>query len=367
MVYFSQKTKVGVLQKTQFPTLKFFLQIALRPVGSTMYVWGGGWNENDTGSGPEACTLGVSPRWAAFAGKQTASYDYRTTRYQIHDGLDCSGYVGWCIYNLLHTPLSNANQHSACSHPKTGDASRNCIPIENTAHASVDSSSSCGYVMPAHQMAANFAARGWGSFIPRRQIIDYRAGDIMSSRGHVWIAVGQCSDGSVVLLHSSPPGIQLCGTPCPHRSSSAGSTAPSGTGAPFAHHTPSPDSSASSGAGAPFAHHAPSPDSSTSSGTGAPLTQHTPSPDSSASSGTGAPLAHHAPSPTSQAIRLASRYMYTYYADWYLRYPDCARGSSYLSDYDQMRWDTSGNAVLTDPEGFRHMSASAVLENLFTH
>lgn len=30
--------------------------------------------------------------------------------------------------------------------------------------------------------------------------------------GHVWIVVGQCKDGSVVLLHSSPAGVQLCGT-----------------------------------------------------------------------------------------------------------------------------------------------------------
>lgn len=33
------------------------------------------------------------------------------------------------------------------------------------------------------------------------------------SSGHVYIVVGECSDGSVVLMHSSPPGVQLCGTP----------------------------------------------------------------------------------------------------------------------------------------------------------
>lgn len=37
----------------------------------------------------------------------------------------------------------------------------------------------------------------------------------MSSSGHVWMVVGQCNDGSVVLLHSSPPGVQLAGTPTP--------------------------------------------------------------------------------------------------------------------------------------------------------
>jgi hypothetical protein len=32
------------------------------------------------------------------------------------------------------------------------------------------------------------------------------------SEGHVYIVVGQCSDGSVVLLHSSPPGVMITGT-----------------------------------------------------------------------------------------------------------------------------------------------------------
>lgn len=184
LTYLFQTTKAGTLHTPQLPALKFFLQTALLPVGSAMYVWGGGWNESDTGAGREACTLGVSPRWKEFAQKQTASYNYRTTRYQIHDGFDCSGYVGWCIYNLFHTT-----------------------------HSSVNSAVSCGYVMPARRMAAEFAARGWGTFIPRSQITAYHAGDIMSSRGHVWIAVGQCDDGSIVLLHSSPPGVRLCGTP----------------------------------------------------------------------------------------------------------------------------------------------------------
>ena len=30
--------------------------------------------------------------------------------------------------------------------------------------------------------------------------------------GHVWISLGQCSDGSVPLVHSSPRGVQISGT-----------------------------------------------------------------------------------------------------------------------------------------------------------
>ncbi len=257
-----------------------------------MYVWGGGWNESDTGAGREACTLGISPRWSAFAQKQTACYDFHTTRYQIHDGLDCSGYVGWCLYNLFHTPLPDAGQHFTHSHAITADADHSCIHAENASRAPFKDTPPCGYVMPAYQMAASFAARGWGAFIPSDRVTDYHTGDIMSTRGHVWIAVGQCSDGSIVLLHSSPPGVRLCGTP---RSAKTTAIRPI----------------------------------------------------------------------DSQAIRLASHYMRTYYPDWYSRYPDCSCDNSYLRDYDQMRWDTSGNSVLTDPDGFQQMSAASVLENLF--
>lgn len=300
-----------MLHTPQLPALKFFLQTALLPVGSAMYVWGGGWNESDTGAGREACTLGVSPRWKEFAQKQTASYDYRTTRYQIHDGLDCSGYVGWCIYNLMHMPLSNASHHFMLSHPESTDTAQRCIHSKNTSTPSVRSATPYGYVMPAHHMAANFAARGWGTFIPRSQITAYHAGDIMSSRGHVWIAVGQCDDGSIVLLHSNPPGVRLCGTPdidCASNSChpSDACRTPGSSRIP-----PAPD-----------------------------ITD-------------------------SQAVRLASHYMRTYYPDWYSRYPDCSCDSSYLRDYDQMRWDTSGEAALTDSEGFQKMSASTVLKNLF--
>ena len=154
-----------------------FLKIAMQPVGQTMYVWGGGWNEEDTGAGIEAVTLGVSPAWAEFAAKQDAGYDYKETRYQIHDGLDCSGYVGWAVYNVLET--------------------------ENGKD---------GYVLSSTKMAEEFASHGLGEYIPASKMTGWHAGDIMSMKGHVWIAVGMCEDGSVLLLHASPPGVIFCGT-----------------------------------------------------------------------------------------------------------------------------------------------------------
>lgn len=232
-------------------TLKKLLQTALKPVGSTMYVWGGGWNKADTGAGKTARTIGVSPKWKTFFKKQTSSYDYNTTKYQIENGLDCSGYIGWSIYNILNTKSGNE-----------------------------------GYVMKASDMASNFASRGWGTYTYKTGVNDYRAGDIMSMPGHVWMVLGQCKDGSVVLLHSSPPGVQISGT-------------------------------------------------ATRNG-----------------------------NRNSQAVALAKKYMKKYYPAWYKKYPDCSKGSSYLTQSSRMRWDLSGKSIMSDPDGYRKMSAEQILRDL---
>lgn len=169
----------------QGPSLLDFLTAATAPVGSTMYVWGGGWNEEDTGSGVEATTLGVSAQWSAFAAEQSASYDFNTTRYQIHDGLDCSGYVGWAVYNTLET--------------------ENGRP---------------GYVCPSTQMAQSLADKGLGTYYNVWELDQWVPGDVMSMKGHCWIVVGQCDDNSILLLHASPPGVMFSGTTLPDGSAS---------------------------------------------------------------------------------------------------------------------------------------------------
>ncbi len=247
---YSKVLKVQVYRKS---TLKELLLTALQPVGSTMYVWGGGWNEADTGAGTEARTIGVSRQWKAFFEKQNSGYNYLNTKYQIHNGLDCSGYIGWCIYNIMET--------------KNGKT---------------------GYVMLAQQMAQNFAMRGWGTYTSAGKVRDYHAGDIMStSSGHVWMVVGKCNDGSVVLVHASPPGVQLAGTPTP-----GGKT-------------------------------------------------------------------------ESKAVELARKYMKKYYPEWYGKFPNCAKGYSYLTDYSQMSWDVSGNVVMSDPDHYRNKAAGQILKDLF--
>ena len=161
-------------------TLKNLLCTAFQPLGTTLYVYGGGWNEEDSGAGEEARSIGLDPRWKAFFESRDASYDYRDYRYYPGYGLDCSGYVGWTLYNTVET--------------------ENGRP---------------GYVMSSTKMARNFSNRGWGTLTESKDVKDYRAGDIMSTAGHVWIGIGGCDDGSVVLLHSSPPGVAVTGTVTP--------------------------------------------------------------------------------------------------------------------------------------------------------
>ena len=230
-------------------TILRLLQIAKEPLGSTMYVWGGGWNEEDTGAGVEAMTIGVSPRWREFFLEQDENYNYEDTEYQIHDGLDCSGYVGWVVYNI----------------------------IEN------ENGVGTGYVFSSATIAEKYADMGFGSYTPAEEITKRYPGDVMSMNGHVWIVIGECSDGSVVLINSTPPGVVIKGT-------------------------------------------------------------------------------RLADGSISEAVALAEKYMSTYYADWYARYPDCSASYDYLPQSSSMSWN---GETLSDPEGLRDMNAADVLRILF--
>lgn len=163
-------------------TIKEFLKKAMEPVGETMYVYGGGWNKEDTGAGEYAVTIGVAEEWRRFYEEQDSSYNSSEHRYEITKGLDCSGYLGWTIYNTLETENGKS-----------------------------------GYVFFAEEYADKMSGLGFGEKTNRGSFSDYFPGDIMSSKSdsHVWISLGQCSDGSVVLVNSSPPGVRICGTATP--------------------------------------------------------------------------------------------------------------------------------------------------------
>lgn len=166
-------------------SVKGFIETLLKPVGTTMYIYGGGWNEEDTGAGIEARTIGLSSKWAEFAAKQTSSYNHRDYNYKqdvsvIHLGLDCTGYGGWALYNVLET--------------------------ENNKE---------GYVDYDNKVLERLERSGFGNIRYAASVNDYKPGDIMNNDEHMWIVVGSCDDGSVVLLHASPPGVQISGTATP--------------------------------------------------------------------------------------------------------------------------------------------------------
>ena len=169
-----------------------FLKTAMEPVGTTLYIYGGGWSWADVGACVQARSLGVSPDWVRFFRSQDAGFTYKekdgleentdpcSSYYPYGEynqyyfaGLDCSGFVGWALYNTLETESGRE-----------------------------------GYVMSASAMASHFAETGLGTcsqtIVNERGTYNLKPGDIMSIPGHVWISLGTCSDGSIVVLHSTP-------------------------------------------------------------------------------------------------------------------------------------------------------------------
>ena len=167
-------------------TLKNVLRTALAPVGTTLYVYGGGWDWQDEASADQAMHIGLPPEWTAFFARQSAEYHYKDAAYYPTDGwnrwyyagVDCSGYLGWVVYNVLH------------KENRTVAESRGCV-------------------VSAARMAAQLAEWGLGmlhreggSGVQRSDT--FRPGDFFSLSGHVWLCLGRCADGSLVIVHSTP-------------------------------------------------------------------------------------------------------------------------------------------------------------------
>lgn len=137
-----------------------------------MYIWGGGWDAAKMGN---ARRIGMDKDWGDFAKQQTSDYDFEEYLEENELGLDCSGYVAWVLYNLFEK--------------KDGEE---------------------GYLTVSTGMARALAERGMGRLIKNPK--EFMPGDIVSMQGHVWISLGTCQDDSVLLVHSSPPGVSVCGT-----------------------------------------------------------------------------------------------------------------------------------------------------------
>lgn len=162
-------------------TLTELLRTAMLPIGNTLYVWGGGWNKNDTGAGKSALSFGVQKEWIEFSNSQTIEYNFHKTKYQIHNGLDCSGYIGWLLYNVGIAQNYNSS-----------------------------------FVMSSTIISQTLADLKLGSYTPSNKLVDFQCGDIMSTKGHVYIVITPCDDGSILLAHASPPAVQISGTVCPN-------------------------------------------------------------------------------------------------------------------------------------------------------
>lgn len=165
-------------------TLLNFLATALEPVGTTLYIYGGGWNYEDTGGSELTSSLGIAQSWVDFFNQQNADYVYRddenkSESYYPYEGkntyfelgLDCSGYIGWVIYNTLHDENLEADYVSAST-------------------------------TMAKKLSSEYGYGTWSNTEIRQS--DLKVGDIFSMQGHVWLCLGSCEDGSTVILHSTP-------------------------------------------------------------------------------------------------------------------------------------------------------------------
>lgn len=167
-------------------TLKNLLAAAMQPVGHTLYIYGGGWNWQDDGASLLSRSIGTPRTWRDFFLAQNADYTYKdesspeTSYYPFggwveyfYAGLDCSGYLGWTLYNTLETENGGA-----------------------------------GYVFKSTDFAKTLADMGLGTYGAGRLEAGggtmLQSGDIVSFKGHTYMVLGRCSDGSLVILHSSP-------------------------------------------------------------------------------------------------------------------------------------------------------------------
>ncbi|HIZ21962.1 MAG TPA: N-acetylmuramoyl-L-alanine amidase family protein [Candidatus Blautia faecigallinarum] len=234
----------GIAVPTGTKTIKNYLAGALQPIGKVLYVWGGGRDK--------ATIKGVSSVWKDWYASQDSSYNYREHS-NIAKGLDCSGYVGWAAYQVMHQ--------------KAGVGS--------------------GYMVTSGEIGSAYTSLGWGNIITLQKLVgsNYKLmpGDVGYNPGHTFIVLGQCPDKSAVILHCTPnAGCQIAGTTTPSGSSS------------------------------------------------------------------------------SQAVALAQKYMSRYPGFSKYDYRTCC--GDYLRQGNFLRWNSS---TLSDPDGYRDMTAEEILADLF--
>ncbi|GHU86178.1 hypothetical protein FACS1894198_5520 [Clostridia bacterium] len=177
------------------PTKRNFIVALLQPVGKTLFVWAGGYGATGNVPGPGALCHEPLPSWYEFFKTQGSDYKYYDPTYgpgsknpnrekyevQKMSGLDCGAEVGRAL--TICRKKENRND---------------------------------GFAL--NSIVASCSARDWGEVTEVKDVKDYKPGDIMHIKGeHVWVCLGACKDGSVLLVHASPPGVHLCGTTLPDK------------------------------------------------------------------------------------------------------------------------------------------------------
>lgn len=169
-------------QPSSSKTIRNYLLGALQPVGHALYVWGGGWNDSTR--------KGVSPLWQQWYDSQSSSYDYHSCNdLSIENrakGLDCSGFVGWAAYQVMQK----------------------------------QSNIGYDYTVVAEEVGSYYQSLGWGKILSQSDLSKnnwaLKPGDVGYNSGHTWIVLGQCSDKSIVIVHSTPnAGCQISGSCTP--------------------------------------------------------------------------------------------------------------------------------------------------------
>ena len=287
-------------------TLENFLRTAMMPVGTTLYIYGGGWNWQDDGSAVQTRTIGVSPDWIRFFEERDENFTYKgkdgdeenvdasASYYPFggyneyyYAGLDCSGYVGWTLYNTFQTESGKEGYVGG----STGFAKRLADQGLGTWTQDVAGPAEA----KAEAEAANETEAAAGNESDDPVVLP---GDIMSLNGHVWISLGTCDDGSVVILHSTP----------------------------------------------------------SYSRTGQP--------------GGGVQISAIGQDESCEAYTLADRYMAEYFPKWYGRYPAALKKPENYFHFEGekaglFRWNTGEGGKLSDPAGVQKMQPEEVLELLF--
>lgn len=158
-------------------TIKNLLNIAITPIGQTLFVNGGGWNPEYTGPGIETRSLGVSEDWSKFYASQTKEYNPWKFNFSSHRGLDSASYIAFVMYNALEKVNGRP-----------------------------------GYLVSNDELGSYYNSLGIGEYSISKNYSSYNPGDIMFNEEHAFIVLGEMPDSSIVILHCNGTGPKISGT-----------------------------------------------------------------------------------------------------------------------------------------------------------